>query len=65
MVTTTLQADPQVWANFRNFPGSYRRIRIAYIESRRRHGEETFQKSLRNFIAKTAKNKRFGFVKVD
>lgn len=64
-ILAALQADPQVWANFQKFPGPYRRIRIAYIESRRRHGREAFEKSLHNFVAKTAKNQQFGFVKVD
>jgi len=64
-ILTALKVDPRVWENFRKFPGPYRRIRIAYVESRRRHGAEAFDKSLRNFIAKTAENKQFGFVKVD
>ncbi|MFZ2036516.1 MAG: YdeI/OmpD-associated family protein [Dehalococcoidales bacterium] len=58
-----LQANKQAWENFRQFPESYRRIRIAYIESRKRHSHEEFQNSLANFIKMTAKNKRIGFVK--
>ncbi len=64
-ILAALQADPQVWKNFQNFPGTYKRIRIAYIESRRRHGQEAFERSLRNLISKTAKNERFGYVKVE
>ena len=58
-----LKANKEAWKNFRKFPKAYQRIRIAYIDSRRRHGEVQFKKSLANFIAKTAKNKRFGFVR--
>ena len=58
-----LQANKQAWENFRQFPESYRRIRIAYIESRKRHSQAEFQSSLVNFIKMTAKNKRIGFMK--
>ena len=62
-ILAALQADRRTWENFQNFPGSYRRIRIAYVESRRRHGQEAFTRSLRNLVEKTAQNKRFGFIK--
>lgn len=58
-----LRANKDAWKHFQQFPESYKRIRIAYIESRKRHGNEQFQKSLTHFITMTAKNKRFGFVK--
>jgi uncharacterized protein YdeI (YjbR/CyaY-like superfamily) len=58
-----LQANQQAWENFRQFPRSYQRIRIAYIESRKRHSQQEFQSSLENFIKMTALNKRIGFVK--
>ncbi|MFH1448754.1 MAG: YdeI/OmpD-associated family protein [Candidatus Micrarchaeota archaeon] len=60
-VMKALRENPEAWGYFQNFPESYKRIRIAYIESRRRQGREAFQKSLRNFVRMTAKNKRFGF----
>ena len=62
-VLQQLKADKDAWKNFKMFPESYKRIRIAFIESRRRHGQEMFEKSLAHFIKMTAKNKRFGFVK--
>lgn len=62
-ILKALKADKQVWSNFQKFPGSYQRIRIAYIEGQKRRGEEQYQKALRHFIEMTAKNKRFGFVK--
>ncbi len=58
-----LKANEQAWAHFQKMPESYKRIRIAYIESRKRHGREMFEKSLNHFIEMTARNKRFGFVK--
>ena len=58
-----LQENKQAWDNFQQLPAEYRRIRIAYIESRKRHGQGQFQTSLRYFIKRTAQNKRIGFVK--
>jgi uncharacterized protein YdeI (YjbR/CyaY-like superfamily) len=54
---------PAAWGNFQRFPESYKRIRIAYLEGRRRHGEEAFRRSLMYLVRMTAKNKRFGFVR--
>lgn len=61
-ILAALRADPVAWRNYRRFPAAYRRIRVAYIESARRRPQE-FEKRLRHFVAMTAKNKRFGFVK--
>jgi uncharacterized protein YdeI (YjbR/CyaY-like superfamily) len=58
-----LKANPQAWENFRKFPETYKRIRIAYIDTRRRHGREMFETALNNFIIRTAQNKRIGFMK--
>lgn len=58
-----LKANKEAWRNFQKFPESYRRIRVAYIESRKRHGRGMFRSSLAHFISMTAKNKRIGFVK--
>jgi len=62
-ILKSLKENAQAWRNFQKFPESYKRIRIAFIESRKRHGKEQYQKSLRHFIDMTAKGKRFGFVK--
>jgi uncharacterized protein YdeI (YjbR/CyaY-like superfamily) len=61
-VLKALKADKQAWENFQDFPEGYRKVRIGYIESRRRHGDVMFRKSLKNFIRMTAKNKRFGMM---
>ncbi|MCX6767427.1 MAG: YdeI/OmpD-associated family protein [Candidatus Micrarchaeota archaeon] len=58
-----IKKDGAAWKNFQQLPEPYKRIRVAYIDSRRRHGAEMFKKSLRHFIKMTAKNKRFGFVR--
>ncbi|VVC03580.1 Bacteriocin-protection, YdeI or OmpD-Associated [Candidatus Burarchaeum australiense] len=60
-ILTALKHDKQVWENFQKFPDIYKRIRIAYIEDRRRQGVSAFQKSLRNFVKKTKENKQFAF----
>ena len=62
-VMNAMRENPDAWKNFQKLPESYKRIRLAYIESRRRQGKEAFRKSLQNFIKMTAKNKRFGLVR--
>lgn len=62
-ILKALKADKQAWKHFQNFPGYYKKVRIGFIEGRRRHGGEIFQKSLQYFIKMTAKNKKFGMVK--
>ncbi len=63
-VLAAVKADKAAWKNFKRFPARYKRVRIGYIEGQRRHSSEAFKKSLANFIKKTAKNKKFGFVRV-
>ncbi|MFA5077142.1 MAG: YdeI/OmpD-associated family protein [Candidatus Micrarchaeia archaeon] len=62
-ILKAIRKNPDAWKHFQKLPESYKRIRIAYIQHRRRQGEEAFRRSLTNFIKLTAKNKRFGFVK--
>jgi len=58
-----LKENEQAWESFQKLPESYKRIRIAFIETRKRHGKKQFERSLRHFIDMTAKGKRFGFVR--
>lgn len=51
-----LKEDQIVWKNYQRFPDTYKRIRIAYIESARKRPEE-FEKRLNHFIGKTKENK--------
>ncbi|WP_420399391.1 YdeI/OmpD-associated family protein [Flagellimonas sp.] len=51
-----IKTDKLAWVNYQNFSESYKRIRIAYIESARKRPDE-FEKRLQNFIAKTRENK--------
>ena len=51
-----LKADEEVWQNYQEFSGPYKRIRIAYIETARKR-EEIFQQRLNNFIKHTKANK--------
>lgn len=62
-ILNAIRKNPSAWKHFQKLPESYKRVRIAYIVDRRRHGEEQFRKSLENFIRHTAKNKRFGFIR--
>lgn len=58
-----LKTNAKAWKYFKKMPKPYQRIRIAYIESRKRHGDEMYQKALKHFIEMTAQNKKIGFVK--
>ena len=62
-IIEAIDADSEASKNFRSLPDDYRRIRVAYIESQRKHGEEAFQQSLRNFVKMTAKGKRIGYIR--
>jgi len=57
-----LKANGEAWNNFNAFPDTYKRIRIAYIESQRKHGNDQFKKALNHFVSKTARNLRIGWV---
>ncbi len=60
-----IQADKLVWNNYQKFSESYKRIRIAYIDSSRKR-PEAFEKRLLNFINKTRENKLIkGFGGID
>ncbi|MDD3940838.1 MAG: hypothetical protein GX625_15865 [Clostridiaceae bacterium] len=58
-----LKANKSAWKYFQKMPPSYQRIRIIYIETRRRQGMDMYEKSLAHFIKMTAENKRVGFVR--
>ena len=62
-ILKALKDDRLAWENFQKFSEGYKKVRIGYIESQRRHGDENFKKSLEHFIKKTAKNKKFGMVR--
>ncbi len=61
-VERALHGDPETWRNFEAFPESYRRLRIAFVESARRRPAE-FDKRLAHFVKLTKQNRRFGYVK--
>ena len=62
-ILKSLKKDKGIWENFQMFPKRYQRIRIGYLESRRKHGKDAFEKSLTNLIKMTKKNKSFGMVR--
>lgn len=61
-ILKALKSNKQAWNNFKKFPNHYKRIRIGYIESQRKH-KDGFEKSLNYLIKMSAKNKKFGMVK--
>lgn len=62
-ILKALRANRDAWNHFQKMPPSYQRIRIAYIESRKRQGMGMYKKALTHFIKMTAQNKRIGFVR--
>lgn len=63
-ILNTIRANKQAWKNFQNFSDAYKRIRIGFIEAVR-HRPEEFEKRLRHFLRKTAKNELYGFGGID
>lgn len=61
-IIASLRKNSLAWENFRNFSEGYKKVRIGYIESQRKHGKEAFNRSLNHFIKMTAKNKKYGMV---
>ena len=62
-ILKALKKNKEAWRNFQKFPESYKRIRVSYIESRKRHSTGMYQKALKHFIKMTSQGKRIGFVK--
>jgi uncharacterized protein YdeI (YjbR/CyaY-like superfamily) len=62
-ILKALKKDKGSWENFNKFPKKYQRIRIGYVESRRRQGKAFFEKSLDHLIIMNARNKKFGMVR--
>jgi uncharacterized protein YdeI (YjbR/CyaY-like superfamily) len=60
-ILDALQEDKTTWEHFQNFPDSYKRIRIGWIEMARTR-PQIFEQRLRYFLTMTGKNKRFGMV---
>lgn len=56
-IIAKLKEDKTTWENYQQFPETYKRIRIAYIEAARIRLEE-FEKRLNHFISKTKENKQ-------
>lgn len=60
-----IKKDNVAWKNYQPLSNSYKRIRVAYINSARKKPEE-FKKRLNNFIKKTHENKMIrGFGGID
>ena len=59
-IIDVIKKDKIVWKNYKAFSDTYKRIRIAYIDSARELPEE-FKKRLNNFLNKTRVNKQIGF----
>jgi hypothetical protein len=49
-ILKALRANRDAWKYFQKMPPSYQRIRVAYIESRKRHGMDMYKKSSCSFF---------------
>ncbi len=61
-VLAALGASKDALTHFRRMPESYQRIRLAYLETRKRHGMDVYRQALAHLVRMTAMNKRIGFV---
>ena len=59
-IIDAIKKDKTAWKNYKAFSDTYKRIRIAYIDSARERTDE-FKKRLQNFITKTRENKHIRF----
>ncbi|MBC8162959.1 MAG: YdeI/OmpD-associated family protein [Roseiflexaceae bacterium] len=60
-ILAALQADPQTWKHFQQFPALYQRIRIGYIEEVRAQ-PTVFAQRLNHFLRKTQQGTMFGTI---
>lgn len=60
-ILKSLKEDKVIWKNFQQFPDSYKRIRIEWMESARSR-PEIFNKRLKYFLKMTSGNKKYGMV---
>ncbi len=60
-ILAALQANPQAWGNFQQFPALYQRVRIGYIEEVRRQ-PPVFAQRLNHFLRKTRQGVMFGIM---
>lgn len=60
-ILKALKQDKKTWENFQNFPESYKRIRIGWIEGARTR-PNVFTQRLKYFLKMTTKNKKYGMV---
>jgi uncharacterized protein YdeI (YjbR/CyaY-like superfamily) len=58
-ILAALQADPEVWKNFEDFPESYQRVRVGWVQNTTGN-EEIRQQRLRYLIKMTKAGKKFG-----
>lgn len=58
-ILTALQADPEIWTNFQQFPPLYRRVRIDTIQIKRKQ-PELFQSRLQKFLTCTKAGIMYG-----
>jgi uncharacterized protein YdeI (YjbR/CyaY-like superfamily) len=61
-IVAALRADEAAWRNFRAFPESYQRIRVAFVEGARSR-PAMFKQRLDYLVRMSAQNKRFGMLR--
>jgi uncharacterized protein YdeI (YjbR/CyaY-like superfamily) len=61
-VLAQLQADPQVWDRFQQFPLLYRRLKVGWITEAGQLRQEEMQKRLNYLLKMTAQGKQYGTI---
>ena len=56
-----LVREKRMTTPFQRFPGTYRHVRIAFVEGARKRPDE-FKRRLRHLVGRSAKNERFGMI---
>ena len=59
-IMVALRENQMIWENFQSYSGSYKRIRVAYIDGARKNPGE-YEKRLKHFIKMTEQDKQFGY----
>jgi uncharacterized protein YdeI (YjbR/CyaY-like superfamily) len=59
-ITAALQRSRIAWANFKEFPPAYQRIRVAFVEGARRR-PAVFRTRLKYLVKMCEKNRMFGY----
>ncbi|CAK9050619.1 DUF1801 family [Durusdinium trenchii] len=59
-ILAAIEREPEAARSWKRFSASYRRIRVAWVEQKRKSDPAEFKKRLRNLVQKTKQGRQFG-----